>query len=93
MSMGMTAARHARECTGNAEVVVALEALAAAQALDLRAPLRPSAAASAALAAFREVIPALRESRELKPDVDAAVELVRSGALTAAVEAVTGALG
>jgi len=53
----------------------------------------PSAAASAALAAFREVIPALRESRELKPDVDAAVELVRSGALTAAVEAVTGALG
>ncbi len=93
VSMGMTAARHARECTGNAEVVVALEALAAAQALDLRAPLRPSAAASAALAAFREVIPALRESRELKPDVDAAVELVRSGALTAAVEAVTGALG
>ena len=48
VSMGMTAARHAREIVANAEVVIALEALAAAQALDLRAPLEPAAATSAA---------------------------------------------
>src|SRR5207249_5043259 len=34
VSMGMTSARHAREVLANAEVVVALEAMAAAQALD-----------------------------------------------------------
>ena len=41
--MGMTAARHARDIVANAEIVVALEALAAAQALDLRSPLEPAA--------------------------------------------------
>src|SRR5207245_1612633 len=53
VSMGMTSARHARECVANAEVVVALEALVAAQALDLRAPLRPAGGTAAGLAAVR----------------------------------------
>ena len=44
VSMGMTSARHAREIVANAETVLALEALAAAQALDLRAPLEPGPA-------------------------------------------------
>ncbi|HJP66934.1 MAG TPA: histidine ammonia-lyase, partial [Actinomycetota bacterium] len=44
VSMGMTAARHARDCVTNAEIVVALEVLAAAQALELRSPLRPAPA-------------------------------------------------
>ena len=42
VSMGMIAARHARDVRRNAEIVVALEALSAAQALDLRAPLSPA---------------------------------------------------
>ncbi len=92
VSMGMTAARHARECVATAEVVVALEAMCAAQALELRRPLTPAPATAAALAALREVIPFLGEDRELKPDVDAAIELVRSGGLVDAVEAVTGTL-
>src|SRR5436305_4851754 len=56
VSMGMTAARHARDIIADAEVVVALEALAAAQALDLRAPLVPAVATGAARAAIREVV-------------------------------------
>jgi histidine ammonia-lyase len=92
VSMGMIAARHARACVENAEIVVALEALAAAQALDLRAPLRPGAATGAAVAAMREVVPPLHGDRELKLDVDAAIELVESGALVEAVEGVTGVL-
>ena len=36
VSMGMIAARHARDIVTNAELVVAMEAMAAAQALDLR---------------------------------------------------------
>jgi histidine ammonia-lyase len=92
VSMGMISARHARACVANAETVVALEMLTAAQALELRAPLRPAPATAAALAAVRTVVAHLEGDRELKLDVDAAIELVESGALVAAVEAVTGPL-
>ena len=92
VSMGMTAARHARECVQNAEIVVALEALGAAQALELRRPRTPAPATRAALEAIRKLIPALDGDRELKPDIDAAVELVESGALLDAVEAAIGPL-
>ena len=92
VSMGMTAARHARACVANAEMVVALEALCAAQALDLRAPLRPAAATAAARDALRRRVDVLREDRELKPDVDAAVEVLACGDLVAAAEAAAGPL-
>jgi histidine ammonia-lyase len=92
VSMGMTSARHARDCVAAAEIVVALEILAAAQALDLRAPLEPATGTSAAMRAVREVVPFLDADRELKPDVDAAVDLVRSGNLISQVEAAVGRL-
>jgi len=92
VSMGMTAARHAREIVTSAEIVVALEVLAAAQAQDLREPVRPSAATRAARDAVRELVPFLESDRGLKADVDATVELVESGALVEAVERVTGPL-
>jgi histidine ammonia-lyase len=92
VSMGMTAARHARECVANAEIVVALEAMAAAQGLDLRRPLRPSSGTEAALLCIREVVPFLDSDRQLKPDIDEAIELVRRGALLEAVEDTVGSL-
>jgi histidine ammonia-lyase len=85
VSMGMTAARHLRGCVANAEIVVAIELLAAAQGLDLRSPLIPGAGSRAGRAALREVVSFLEEDRELGPDIDAAVELVRDGALLDAV--------
>jgi histidine ammonia-lyase len=92
VSMGMTSARHARDCIQNAEVVVALEALAAAQGLDLRRPLKPAPATAAAVAAVRERVSFLEGDRALKPDIDDAIELIESGALVDAVEAAIGAL-
>jgi histidine ammonia-lyase len=92
VSMGMTSARHARDVIGNAEVAVAMEVLAAAQALELRAPLTPAKGTAAALAAVREEIAFLDADRELKPDVDDAIELIQSGALVEAVERAVGAL-
>jgi histidine ammonia-lyase len=92
VSMGMTSARHARECVANAELVVALEALAAAQALDLRTPLRPGPGSAAALAAMREAVAFLDADRQLKPDVDEAIDLVQSGEFVAAVEGSLGPL-
>jgi histidine ammonia-lyase len=92
VSMGMTSARHAREIVANAETVLALEALAAAQALDLRAPLEPGPATRAAVRAIRGRVPFVEHDREFGPDIEAAVELVHDGTLVAAVEGVTGPL-
>jgi histidine ammonia-lyase len=93
VSMGMTSARHARDIVTMAELVVAMEAMAAAQALDLRAPLAPAPATSAARAVIREAVPFLGSDRELRPDIDACAWLVREGRLLDAVETVTGPLG
>jgi histidine ammonia-lyase len=90
--MGMTAARHARDIVGNAEVVIALEALVAAQALDLRFPIAPAVGTGAALGAVRELVAFLDADRELRPDIEAVTGLVRSGTLLATVEAAVGAL-
>jgi histidine ammonia-lyase len=92
VSMGMTSARHARDVAANAEVVLALEALAAAQALDLRAPLEPGAATRAVHDALRASVPFVEHDRGFGPDIDRAVELVRAGTLVEAAEAVVGAL-
>lgn len=90
VSMGMTSARHARDCVDIAEQVIALEVLGAAQALDLRAPLRAGIGSAAALAAVRERVAFLEEDRELWPDIAAVTERVRDGALVSAAEAGTG---
>jgi histidine ammonia-lyase len=92
VSMGMTSARHAREVVANAEAVIALEALVAAQALDLRAPLEPAAATDAARDAVRERVPFLDADRELGPDIVTVTELVRSGALIDAAATAIGSL-
>ncbi len=92
VSMGMISARHARECVRNSEMVIAMEVLAAAQACELRAPLSTGPAGRAAIASLRRVVPTLVHDRALKPDVDATIELVRSGALVSAVEAAIGEL-
>jgi histidine ammonia-lyase len=92
VSMGMTAARHAREIVTNAEIVVALEALAATQALDLRAPLQPGPLTGAAHDAMRAVVPFFELDREFGPDIADAVALVRQGSLVEAVESVGGPL-
>jgi histidine ammonia-lyase len=92
VSMGMTAARHAREVVTNAETVVGLEALAAAQALDLRAPLQPGTATAAVHHALRTRVPFVSHDREFGPDIEAAVALVRDGTLVAAAETGVGGL-
>jgi histidine ammonia-lyase len=90
--MGMTAARHARDVVSNAEVVIALEALVAAQALDLRAPLEPAAATRAARDAVRARVAFLDADRELGGDISAVEHLVRAGALLEACEREIGSL-
>jgi histidine ammonia-lyase len=92
VSMGMTSARHARDVEANAETVLALEALGAAQALDLRAPLEPGPATRAVHGAIRARVPFFEADREFGPDIADAVSLVREGRLVAAAEAAIGPL-
>ena len=88
VSMGMTSARHAREVVGNVETVLALEALGAAQALDLRAPLQAGPATRAVHDALRARVPFVEHDREFGDDIAAAVSLVRTGELVEAAASV-----
>lgn len=93
VSMGWGAARKLRRAVDGLTRVVAIEILTAARALDLRAPLTPSAATGAVVALLRSSgIPGPGTDRYLSPEIGDAVELVGSGAVLAAVESVAGAL-
>lgn len=81
VSMGMTSARHLRRTLENVQWILAIELLCAAQGIDLRAPHEPAPVTGAALAALRTVSPPLHGDRLLQPDMNAARELLVSGAL------------
>ncbi|HVE24614.1 MAG TPA: histidine ammonia-lyase, partial [Sporichthya sp.] len=92
VSMGWHAGRKLRRAVDGLRRVLAIEILAAARGLDLRAPLAPAAGTGAALAALRERVPGPGPDRHLGPDIDATVAAVGTGALLAAAEAAVGAL-
>lgn len=92
VSMGAGAARKAAAVVANVERVIAIEALASAQGLDLRGPLSPAPATGAARAALREVVPFLEEDRVLSGDIEAATLLVQQEKLVTAAAEVAGAL-
>ncbi|MFN7974705.1 MAG: histidine ammonia-lyase [Acidobacteriota bacterium] len=82
--MSTHASRKCRQVVDLFAHVLAIEALAAAQALDLLAPLRTSARLEGARHAIRERIPYLERDREVARDISAALGLVRSGELAGA---------
>jgi len=92
VSLGWAAARNLRQILANVARILAVEAVCATHAIDLRSPLRPGPAGSAALALIRTRIPPPGPDRYLAPDLAAAETLVRTGQLCAAVEAVVGPL-
>ena len=84
VSMAAHGARRLPPMVENARGVVAIEALAACQAIDFHAPLASSPALEAAKGALRARVPTLQEDRHFHPDIEAALDLVRSGALVKA---------
>jgi histidine ammonia-lyase len=91
VSMGAGSARKAYAIAANTEQVLAIEALAGAQGLDLR-DLEPAPGTAAARAAIRAVSAPLQEDRSLAPDIEESRELVASGRLASAVAAAIGVL-
>jgi len=85
VSMGMTAANKLLRVVTNTRNVLAIEALAVAQALDFRAPLKTSKRGQAAHAAIRSVSPTITEDRTFTPDFVRVAELIASGKLAEAL--------
>ena len=75
----------------NAQRVVGIELVCAAQALDLRA-LEPGIGTRAALARIRREIAFLEHDRVLAGDLERAAELVRTGEIVTATRAAVGTL-
>lgn len=93
VSMGWSAARKLRRSVDGLTRVMAIEVLTAARALDLRAPLRPSPATGAVVGLLRSAgIEGPGPDRHLSPEIETAVELVRSGAVLGAVQDAIGEL-
>jgi histidine ammonia-lyase len=81
VSMGMAAANKLRRVVANTTNVLAIEACAAAQALDFLAPLKSSKPLEQAHAAVRRVSPAMDHDRVLAQDIAAISLLLESRTL------------
>lgn len=81
VSMGMAAAIKLKKVVDNTAHVLAIEACAAAQALDFLAPLKTSKPLQQAHARIRQVSPRVEQDRALADDFRKVAELARSGAL------------
>lgn len=79
VSMATHAALRLGEMAENATNIVAIELLAAVQAIEYHAPLGTSAELQGAAGMVRELVPALDEDRRLAPDIALIADLVRSG--------------
>jgi histidine ammonia-lyase len=92
VSMGWSAGRKLRRALDGLTRVLAIEVLTAARAIDLRAPLQPAAGTGAVRDVVREHVAGPGPDRHLAPEIEATVDLVRSGALVRAAEVAVGPL-
>lgn len=76
VSMGANAANKMLQVLENAEVVLAIECMSAAQSIDLRAPLQPGVGIKLALDHVRNKVPFLDQDRKLSDDIEKARKLV-----------------
>jgi len=85
VSMATHAAHRLGAMADNLERIIAIEALAAAQGIDLRSPLSTSPRLQAAHRLIRSVAPKLEEDRAFTEDIEAVASLIRKSELQAAV--------
>jgi histidine ammonia-lyase len=86
VSMGMTAALKLEDVAWNTQTILGIEALCAAQAIDLLAPLKPGVGTKQGHAIVRGIAPKLERDRYLAPEIEAAAAAVREGAFARVAE-------
>ena len=92
VSMGWGAARKLRRVVANLRRILAIEWVAAARGIELRAPLQPAAGTAAAVGLLRTEVLGPGPDRWLSPELAAAERVLAAEALVTAVEAVAGPL-
>lgn len=85
VSMGMGAAIKLKKIVENTRNVLAIEAMAAAQAIDFLAPLKTSKRGQAAHAAIRSVCPTVDKDRVMYKDFEKIAEMIASGRVAGAL--------
>ena len=85
VSMACHGARRLLQMTENLFGIIGIEALTAAQGVEFRAPLATSPELQNAIGAIRTVVPTLEIDRYMAGDLEAACNLVATGALNASV--------
>ncbi|HET6335005.1 MAG TPA: histidine ammonia-lyase [Polyangiales bacterium] len=88
VSMAAHGARRLLPMNDNAMTVIGIELVAAAQGCDFHGPLRSSSALEAVRRTVRERVPPLGDDRFLHPDLQNALELVRTGAIVRAASSI-----
>jgi histidine ammonia-lyase len=86
VSMGMTASLKLKRIVENTRNAMAIEAMAAAQALDFLAPLKPSKHGQAAHAAIRSVCPTMDKDRVMYQDFARIAELIANAKISAILD-------
>ncbi len=92
VSMGWSAGRKLGRALDGLRAVLAVELITAARALDLRAPVVPGPGTGAARDAVRAVVPGPGPDRIVAEEIAAAVGVIASGELLAAVTSAIGSL-
>jgi histidine ammonia-lyase len=82
VSMGWHAARKLRQAVDNLRRILAIELVAAARAIELRAPLEPAPATAAVIAQLRATVPGPGPDRFLAPELAAAETLITHLSMT-----------
>jgi len=85
VSMGMTAALKLRRVVENTQNVLAIEAMAVAQAVDFLAPLKTSKRGQSAHSAIRSVCPTMEHDRVMYTDIARLSDLIASGKIAEAL--------
>jgi len=79
VSMGMTAALKLKQIVENAERVLAIELITAAQALEYRRPLKAATEVERARQFLRNMVPPLEEDRVMAGDMERVAKGIRDG--------------
>ncbi len=87
VSLGMTSALKFEDVLRNAQTVLGIEALCAAQAIDLLAPLQPGVGTKQGYDVVRGFTPRLDRDRYLAPEIEASARAVKAGQFAAIVHA------
>ena len=88
VSMGSISALKLLQVFENVEIILAIELLTAAQALDFRKPLKPGRGVLAAYDYLRSVIPHMEEDRFMRSEIDRGIAMLRDPEMITKVESV-----